>query len=103
MTDDRRAELLAKKAELLSALDDVKQFEALKKRREEIAKKYGYGWDGPRSAIEMKISDIDREVDYESYLTSFATEYIATGTGHPDIIEICRRFVDSRNAAVEKP
>lgn len=103
MTDERRAELLAKKAELLSALDEVKQFEALKKRSEEIAEKYGYGWDGPRSAIAMKISDIDRDLDYESYLTGFAMEYITTGLGHPDIIEICRRFVDSRSATVEKP
>lgn len=96
MTDERRAELLAKKAELESALDEVKQFEAMKRRIEEISEKHGYGWNGPRSGIAMGISDIDRELDYESYLTGYAKEYISTGLGHPDIIEICRRFVDSR-------
>ena len=102
MTDNRRAELLAKKAELLWALDEVNQFEALKSRREGIAQTYGYGWDGPRSALVMKISDIDRELDYESYLKSFAKEYILTGLGHPDLIEICRRFAADPIAPVEK-
>lgn len=103
MTDQEREELLAKRAELQSELEVIERFNSLKAQVDRIGRIRGYGYNGPQSAIEMQISDIDKQLDYDSYLIGFTRSYVQGGIGHADIAEIFRRYLADRGVVVEKP
>jgi hypothetical protein len=103
MTEQEREELLAKRAELQEAQAICRQYESLRKDVDSIGRKYGYGYNGAASSVEMQIADIDRVLDYDSYLIDYAKKYLLGVLCHPDIAEISRRYLADRGVAVEKP
>lgn len=96
MTDERRAELLAKKAELSSALEFIRDFNDRKRTVNDYERKYGPGHDGVESSVVRNIEEIDRELDYESFLISFARRFHDHWTCSEDMKIILGRYIADR-------
>lgn len=108
MTDERRAELLAKKAELQSSLAKFEAFERAKKEfckleedherhyREVKTKHHGDPFFSAESALRNDIEEIDRELDYEGFLVSWAKRFSEDRYCTRDLKVILERYVADR-------
>lgn len=103
MTDQERDEMLAKRAELKSDLEVIQRFNSLKRQVDDIGRIRGVGYNGPEWAIEKEILDIDKRLDYDSFLIDFAKSYPKWDYPNPDVVEIFRRYLADRGVVVEKP
>lgn len=104
MTDQEREELLAKRAVIQADLDFIREFNRNDRRVRAIEEKYNRTWYiTTEAAVESAIGEIDKQLDYDSYLIGLAKGQYERSMTTDDVAEIFRRYLADRGVVVEKP